>query len=212
MIRIVIVDDHVLMRDLLAHDLNREEGIEVIATFGTGEEALVHNARLQPDLLILDVSLPGKSGLAVLSELRALGHQTPILMLSMHMNAAVMQRAMRSGANGYVVKQDSFGQLLEAVRSVAKGATSVSSYLKGAPTAVDGHDQDGEILARLTDREQQVLALIANGFSSTEIAEKLRLSARTVDFHRRNIITKTGLSKTAQLTKFAIRVGLPVDM
>ncbi len=212
MIRIVIVDDHVLMRDLLAHDLNREEDIEVIATFGTGEEALVHNAHLQPDLLILDVSLPGKSGLAVLSELRALGHQTPILMLSMHMNAAVMQRAMRSGANGYVVKQDSFGQLLKAVRSVAKGATSVSSYLKGAPTTVDGHDQDGEILARLTDREQQVLALIANGFSSTEIAEKLRLSARTVDFHRRNIITKTGLSKTAQLTKFAIRVGLPVDM
>jgi len=213
MTRLLIVDDHTMMRQLLAEELGALEDIEVAGSFSTGEEALTQLFNLSPDVVVLDISLPGRDGIDVAAEMRTRGFDKPILCLSMHLSNALASRAFAAGANGYAAKHEAFEDLVGAIRTLANGGRYVSPMLNQNAVTGEAAAQNGDqqILDRLSRRERQIVSLFAAGKKTTEIAGQLNISERTVDFHRRNLNEKTGLGSIAELTKFAIRTGLSGD-
>jgi len=214
-IRLAMVEDHVLMRQLLVEELVEElnslDDIEVVAEFSTCEELLARINQLRADMIMMDVTLPAKSGIEGVKELRELGFNLPILCLTMHFNESTYQRAMQAGASGYAVKQEPFDELLKAIRRVAEGKHYVSAGL-GEITDISLNNaeaqKDQALLQQLTSRECEIIKLIAAGKTTAKISADLNISERTVDFHRRNASEKTNLKGIAEITRFAIRTGL----
>ncbi|MFA7292081.1 MAG: response regulator transcription factor [Rhodocyclaceae bacterium] len=200
-IRVLLVDDHQLVRDGLHSRLGETPGIEVVGEAGTGAEALALAARLQPDLVLLDIGLPDMSGLDVAAQLAEVAPSTRALMLSMYDNREYVLSALRAGAAGYVLKDAASKEIIAAIRAVAAGASYCSASLTTA-LATGGSEPP-----LLTEREREILILVAKGNSNKRIAQQLDVSVRTVETHRLNLRKKLGIETPAGLIRYALQQG-----
>jgi two-component system response regulator NreC len=207
-IRILIVDDHQLVRSGLRRLLDGEEDMTVEDEAGTAYDG-VRLARLhKPDVILLDVVMPGGSGLDAIPEIRAAAPEAKILTLSMQDDPSYVRRAFASGATGYVLKEAADDELLAAVREVAAGGTYVDPQLGARLAAADATAAAEAASDPLTEREHEVLRLLALGHTNQEIAQMLYLSVRTAETHRARIMQKLRLSTRAELVRYAIDHGV----
>ena len=206
MITVVIADDHVIFRQGLLKLLQSAEDIEVVADTGSSDEALRLIVEKKPDVAILDISMPGLSGIEIMEEVQRKGIGTKIVFLTMHSDPLTAKRAIQSNASGYVLKDDAFEDLLYAVKAVASGGTFVSPSISEKVLKLEtGREKEGSIL---TGREREVLQLIASGLTNKKIADKLSVSVKTVETHRTRILQKLGAHTAADLVRYAIKTGL----
>jgi DNA-binding NarL/FixJ family response regulator len=210
MTRIVIADDHKIVRQGLRALLDAAGGVEVVAEAADGHAALEAVARFQPDVVLLDLSMPGLGGLEALQRIKKEWKRTRVLVLSMHTTSEYVRAALRAGADGYVVKGAGVRELNDAIRVVVEGRQFLSAQVERAALLdlLDGPAVTADPLARLTPREREVLQLIAEGHSNRSVAVKLGLSVKTVDGHRTRVMSKLDLHDVTALTRFAIRHGL----
>ncbi len=211
--RVVLADDHVVLRVGLKAFLEEQNdpSIQVVGEASSGEEAVEHVEQLAPNLLLLDLSMKGMGGLETTIELRKRGSTVRILVLTQHAEAVFLRRLLEAGANGYVLKSARGEELLVAIRALLRGGTYIDPSLAGAVMASSDTGQqplDEESYARLTQRERQVLKLVAEGYTNKEIARSLSLSVKTVMAHRFNMMEKLDIHNRSKLVRFAIRVGL----
>lgn len=202
--RILIVDDHPVLRQGLARLINAKNGFEVCGEAGDATEAIRSIRALKPDLVMVDLVLPGESGIALTKKIRAEFFKLPVLVLSMHEEAQYAARAFRAGAMGYVVKQDAIDNIVTALGDVLKGKRYVSPVIAKALTGqlgTDGADPTGV----LSDRELEILELIGKGQEVRDIANELHLSPKTVETHRTHIREKLKLRNARQVARFAVQ-------
>jgi len=211
-IRILIADDHAVVRQGIRQILNQEKGMEVVAEAGDGLEALDMVRATRPDVVLLDIAMPGISGLEAVSLIKETHPTCAVVVLTMHSKESMVHRVLDSGALGYVLKASPSSDVIEAVNAAVKGeyflsskikAEVVSAYLtsRKEKPAVKGYDL-------LSEREQQVFRLVAEGNSTNQIAEILSVSPKTVEKHRTNLMKKMGLKDRLELVKHAIRLGI----
>ncbi|MCK5916939.1 MAG: response regulator transcription factor [Cocleimonas sp.] len=203
--RILLVDDHVLVRDGIAAYLQLEESIEVVGYAENGLIAIEKSKELQPDIVLMDIGMPVMGGLEATAILSKEAPEINVLILSMHDEPEYILKLMQAGASGYVLKDVSFDELLKAIKIIDEGKTyfsvtaSKQQFSNLVPTAES---------SPLTARESVVLSHIANGLSNKSTAQQLNISIRTVETHRQNIKQKIGVTTTAGLTKYALEHGL----
>jgi DNA-binding NarL/FixJ family response regulator len=209
MSRILLVDDHPLMRDGLGKLIAAESGLTVCGLAGTVQEALSLVESERPDLVITDLTLPGRNGLELIKDLVATHPELPVIVLSMHDELIYAERVLRAGGRGYVMKDSSPERLLEAIHAVLGGGVfasqTVTNHFLKALSSAKGTPTPGFPLERLTDREMEVFELIGQARSNHEIASRLGISPRTLDAHRAHIREKLGLADGNELTRYAIR-------
>ena len=204
MIRVVIADDHALVRGGVMRLLKRAAGIQVAAEAADGIELLRVLQQGPCDVLLLDISMPGKDGSTLLKEVRSKWPGIAVLMVSMHPEHAYAARALRAGARGYVTKESAPEQLIEAVRAVADGKRYVSPALSQVLAAQISGDRGQLAHESLSDREYKVLLRIGVGKSVGQIADELFLSANTVKTYRARLLAKLGLSTTGELIRYVV--------
>jgi DNA-binding NarL/FixJ family response regulator len=205
--RILIVDDHPVVREGLVQQLNREPDLEVCAEAANASQALVALERTKPDLVLADINLPGRSGLELIREIRTLSPRLPVLVLSMHDEAVFAERVLRAGGRGYVSKQTEPKRLAEAIRRVLSGQIYVTETI--ATRLLDGLAAKGSArvaspIEKLTDRELEVFTLIGQAKETKEIARSLHMSSKTVEAHRGAIKQKLKLKTGPELTRHAV--------
>lgn len=210
-IRILLVDDHAVLRAGLRALLEAEPGVVVVGEAGTGEEGIEQAARLRPNVVIMDLSMPGIGGLEATRQIAAANPQTRVLVLTMHGEEEHLLPVLEAGGSGYVNKRSADEELIQAIRTVARG--DVFLYPGAAKLLLQGYRGRGEReeedpLSRLTDREREVLGYTVEGYSSTEIGKKLFISPKTVDTYRSRIMEKLGLHHRSELVRFALQQGL----
>ncbi|MER5994205.1 response regulator [Streptomyces viridosporus] len=216
-VRVMVVDDHPMWRDAVARDLS-ESGFEVVATAGDGDQAVRRAKATAPDVLVLDLNLPGKPGVRVCKEVVAANPALRVLVLSASGEHADVLEAVKSGATGYLLKSASTEELQEAVRRTAAGDPVFTPGLAGlvlgeyrrlaSEPAGPAQGDDGSKAPRLTERETEVLRLVAKGLSYKQIAERLVISHRTVQNHVQNTLGKLQLHNRVELVRYAIERGL----
>ncbi len=209
--RIVLADDHALFRHGMRKIISDVPGMEVIGEANDGLDLLEMLRKLTPDLVVLDISMPNLRGIEAAREIRSLYPRTKVLILTMHKNKEYLYHAIASGANGYLLKEDSDEELLLAIEMICKGGTYVTRKLTGAMAqdlsrAISGKDPLPS--NSLTTREREVLKFIVKGKTNAEIADILSISTRTVENHRANIMKKLNVKKTAELVRYAVDHGL----
>lgn len=211
-IRILLCDDHPALRRGVQALLETDPGLEVVGEAEDGETAIAKARELRPDVIVMDITMPGMDGLRATSAIRDLGLPCRVLILTVHDQERYLFHVLRAGALGYVPKTAAHTELLEAVRMVAKGAAYlrpdaarllIGDYLDRVS---NGEEQDS--YARLSDREKEVLQLTAEGYNSAEIADKLYLSASTVETYRRRCFEKLGIHHRSELIRYAVAKGL----
>jgi two-component system invasion response regulator UvrY len=202
MIRLGIAEDHTIVRWALREALGKAEDIEVVGESGTAAETLEMVKRERPDVLLLDISLPDRSGFDVLTEMRPLDTAPLVVVLTWHTEPSYAARAIAAGAHGYVSKSVEPTELLNAIRAVSRGEQVI-------PPGVDQllANGDGHPASALTARESQVMEMLARGMTNREIAEHLEISIKTVDTHRGHVLKKLGLRNNSELTRFAVKHG-----
>lgn len=208
-IRVLIADDHPVVRKGLQSCLARQDGLRLVGEAADGDEALAKALELQPDVVLLDISMPRRDGLAVTEALRRQAPQIKILVLSVHSNREYILRVIQAGAHGYISKEAPPEQLSQAIQTVCNGQTFFSP--EAAQAALHRLVENGgkrEPFAQLTAREREVLVLIAQGQSNKEIASRLGIGVRTIETHRERIMRRLDIHSVAGLTKFAIANGL----
>jgi two-component system, NarL family, response regulator NreC len=210
-IRVMLADDHAAVREALAVLVNSQPDMQVIAQAGNGDEAVERAREAAPDVAVLDLSMPVMSGLEVTTVLRDAMPAMRILILSRHGEYHHVQELLRAGANGYVLKQSSSEDLLQAIRVVANGKSFLDPLVAGqitqhyaAAAEVGSRAVTGE---ELSPREMEVLRLLARGYANREIAAELGISVKTVDAHKANGMSKMGMSSRIELVRFAILQG-----
>jgi len=203
-IRIILVDDHHLLREVLREKLAKEADIDIVGEAADGRSALQIIAELMPDIVVLDISLPEMNGVELATRITASHGTVKIVALSMHADKRFVTEMFKAGASGYVTKTAASTELLNAIRTVAAGKRYLGAEV--ADALVDGVQTDGQI--QLGRREREVLGLLAEGLRTQDIADRLHISAGTVEVHRRNIMRKLDLHTVAELTKYAIREGI----
>jgi DNA-binding NarL/FixJ family response regulator len=213
-IRVVLAEDHALVRSGIRALLEGSAQIAVVGEASNGRQAVDMSREMLPQLVLMDVAMPGLNGIEAARQIRAAQPEVRVLMLSMHEDHQYVFESLKSGANGYVLKASAFQELLMAIDTVMDGKSYISPALSDRVMndyvrRAKGENADTE-LSKLSGREREVLQLIAEGKSSAEVAEVLHISVRTVDTHRHNIMTKLEIHSIAGLTKFAIRHGLSV--
>lgn len=213
MIRIVIADDHHLVRQGIRSLLEQQPDIEILGEAADGAEAVACVLQLKPDVLILDLSMGRMNGIQALEQIRQRRLATRILMLSVHTDRHLVQQALRAGANGYLLKSSLLEELLLAVRAAYKGHSYLSPEISQvilSDFAADRIPDNREIipLGELTFREREVLKLIAEGHTNNVIADLLQISLRTVQKHRTNLMEKLNIHNIAGLTRTAVKYGL----
>lgn len=207
-IRIVVADDHPLVLEGVRTVLEDDPGLEVVAQAGDGREALNAIVEHVPDVALLDITMPGLTGIEVASRVRAEAPSVKILILSMHDNGEYVRQAVRVGASGFLLKDEAgTGELRRAVRVVHEGGSYFSPSVAGHLAAAVRDERESD-LETLTVRERQVLAGIVDGLANKQIALRLGISRRTVESHRESLMRKLDIRTVAGLTKFAIENGL----
>jgi two-component system response regulator NreC len=212
MIRTLLVDDHAVVRLGLRMLFEGESDIEIVGEADTAQKAIVAVARLQPDVVLMDIGLPDLSGIEATRRIKETSAKTAVVALTIHEDREYFFKMLDAGATGYVPKRAAPEELLTAIRAAAVGDVYlypsmakllVKDYLKQVPPA-----GSGEMPNDLTPREQEVLALLAEGDTNAEIAEKLTISPKTVARHRENIMRKLNMHSRTELVKYAIREGI----
>lgn len=207
-INIIIVDDHYFLREGLKKILSDESDIKVIAEAGNADDGLELIRKLSPDIGILDISLPGKSGLDILKDIKLLNSKIKILMLSMHPEERFAVRAIKSGASGYLTKESAPDELVKAIRTVLKGKKYVSKEFAERLVDLLAGDSDKVPHELLSDREFEVFIKIASGKKTSIIAKELSLSINTVNTYRLRILDKMNLESNVELTQYALKNNL----
>jgi DNA-binding NarL/FixJ family response regulator len=209
-VRVVVADDHPIVREGLCRVLEHSDDCAVVGEAGSGLDVLPLVQQLRPDVLVLDLMLPGLGGLEVTRQVRRQCPATRVLILSMHATEPYVLEALRSGAAGYLLKSGPAGEVLEAVRAAVAGKhylspplseRAIQAYAERAQGAPDVYDT-------LTTREREVLQLAAEGQANSAIAERLGISARTVETHRAHLMRKLDLQSAADLIRYSLRRGL----
>lgn len=206
--RLLLVDDHPIMRHGLAQLVRAETDLDICGEAGSAAEGLAAVAKLKPDLVVADLTLPDKHGLEFIKDLQAMHPGTLVLVLSMHDESLYAERILRAGARGYVMKETAADTLIHAARRVLEGGIYLSDRMSGQMLELmAGQRNHASVspLERLTDRELEVLQLIGQGRATRHIAEHLHISARTVDAHRAHIKDKLQLEDGPALVRYAVR-------
>ncbi len=209
-LKVILADDHRMIREGLRRIIESTTDIEVVDEVSSGFEVLESIEKNDPDILVLDISMPGKSGFDILKDLSVTGHikSMKVLILSMHPEDKFALRAIKAGASGYLTKESAADELLNAVRKLGGGGKYITSGLAEKLAFDFALDVDKDPLENLSDREFQILQLLAEGKSQQEMASSLHLSPSTINTYRRRILEKLNLSSTADLIKFAIEKGI----
>jgi DNA-binding NarL/FixJ family response regulator len=208
--RVLIVDDHPIFRAGLTGLVNLEAGLTVCGEANDAAQAMQAVEKLHPDLVLLDMSLPGKGGLELLKDIRAIAPQTPVLIISMHDETLYAERVIKAGGRGYIMKQEGPEKIVQAVLKVLSGGISVSEriaaqILDAMSGGKSGKSGTSSSVSTLTDREFEVYRLLGQGKEPHEIARTLHLSIKTVDTHRAHIRQKLGLRNATELIHHATR-------
>ncbi len=208
-LRVILADDHAIMREGLALVIGRQPGMKVVGQAGDGRELLEQVRRLKPDVVVMDLSMPVLSGVEVARQLRAAGSPVRLLALTMHEDASYLTELARLGVEGYMLKRSASDQLIEAIRTVGAGRSwydpglSARMLRKDHPPSPTSETPVRE----LSEREEQVLRLLARGHANKEVAEQLNLSVKTVETYRQRIAEKLGLRSRVDLVQYALRRG-----
>jgi DNA-binding NarL/FixJ family response regulator len=206
-IRVLLADDHTIVRQGLKLILAQQPDFQVIGEAGTGKEAAELAEKLKPDLVLMDVQMPDLNGIEATRRMVAANPRVRVLALSMHKEALYVREVLKAGARGYILKDAIDTELINAMRSVARGDGYISPAVSGA-LLTDYREQSSNPLDSLTTREREVLQLIGEGKTNKEVANKLNLSVYTVDSHRGKIMEKLNLHSTGELVRFAVKNGL----
>jgi two-component system response regulator NreC len=210
-IRVLLVDDHTVVRSGLRLLLSSQKDVEIVGEAGTAEEALELSAQIHPDVILMDIGLPDKSGIQATREIKKKFPQIAVVALTIHEDEEYFFKMLEAGACGYVPKRAAPEELMTAIRAAATGEVYlypslakvlVRDYLRGE------HGAEGKSISELTPREQEVLTYLAEGASNEEIAAALVISPKTVERHRENIMHKLNLHSRAELVRYAIRRGI----
>ena len=213
MIRILVVDDHAVVRSGLHLLLNGKHGCEVIGEAADGDEAIAKAEELRPDVVLMDLSMPhGKDGLTATAELKKLLPDTAVLILTMHDDEGYLFRAIQAGASGYILKSAPHEELLTAIRNISMGEaylypTATKRLMSDYMDRMKRGDHQGTYES-LSEREKEILAKVAQGYANKEIAEQLVISVKTVETHKSNLMEKLDLKTRPDLVKFAMKKGL----
>ena len=210
-IRVLLVDDHTVLRAGLRALLESEEDMVVVGEAATGEEGVEAVKRMQPDVVVMDLTMPGAGGLAALKEITALGLKSKVLILTMHAEDEYLLSVLEAGGSGFVRKTSADHDLTTAIRTVARDEvylypSAAKLLLKGFK--VKNEERAADPLQKLSDRERDVLRMTAEGFSSSEIGEKLFISPKTVDTYRARVMEKLSLAHRSDLVRVALKAGL----
>jgi DNA-binding NarL/FixJ family response regulator len=200
MIKILIADDHTIIRQGLRSLIEKTDDIELVAECSNGKDALEAIIALTPDVALLDISMPEIDGITLAGKLVKMNSKTRLVILTTHEDPLLYERALNAGIHGYLLKNNAFEELVAIIRNVASGICVMPK-----PASHSSTDAMNNVL---TDREREVLGLIAHGLTNRMIAEALSLSVKTVDSHRSNLMMKLGLHATAELVSYAYKTGL----
>jgi DNA-binding NarL/FixJ family response regulator len=206
--QVLIVDDHPMMREGLAQLINREKDLVVAGEADSAARAVEQTAQLKPDLVIVDITLPGRSGLDLIRDIHAVHPAALVLVVSMHEESLYAERVLRAGGRGYVMKQAGGKKLMEAIRQVLGGQIYVSADTSARILETfsrNNNETPATGVQSLSDREFEIFQLIGQGENTRDIAKKLSLSVKTVEVHRLNIKSKLKLATAAELIHFAVR-------
>ena len=207
--RVVLVDDHALVRAGIRALVGMIEGVEVVGEAGDGNEALRVTEELLPDVVLLDVTMPGLNGFTALQEITSRFPAIHVIMLTMHESREYAIQALRGGAAGFIPKSAASAELKEAIEAVMRGKTYVSTETpQDILATTDKTAQEKELLKRLTPRQREILTLIAEGQTTKTIAQALKISTKTVESHRSQLTERLDIHDVAGLVRFAIRTGL----
>jgi DNA-binding NarL/FixJ family response regulator len=210
-IRVLVADDHTIVRKGLCSLLEAKPDIEVVGEAEDGREAVEKVEALLPDVVLMDITMPRLNGLEATRQIKRLFPKVKIVALTMYTNEEYIQQFLQAGASGYVVKQAAPAELMSAIQAVYRGdsflsplisRTVIDEYLKRTEPAASSEE------AKLTDREREVLQLIAEGCSNRDIAQKLQISIKTAGVHRTNLMEKIGIHNVTDLVKYALRKGI----
>ncbi len=204
-IKVLLIDDHPLVIEGIRAVLETYSHIEIVGSAVTARDGLALATRTAPDVVVIDINMPGLSGLAAIDPFKEALANTRILMLSMHDSREYISTSVMHGASGYVLKDVPISEIIAAIEAVAAGGTYFSS---GVSDVLMRLPDPGRHVGPLTSREASVLMLVAEGKSSRDVAQTLSISTRTVETHRKNIKKKLGIATTAGLTRYAIETGL----
>ena len=205
MLRVLVVDDHAVVREGLKRIIDEAPGMEVCAEAGEPAEALRLLLAGYCDVVVLDLDLPGRGGMALLGDIKQAHPKLPVLILSFHAEEAYGVPALQAGADGYLMKDSGTALLVQAIEKVASGGKFVTAGLAEQLARAAGADTHRPRHALLSEREYEVLRLIGSGLAVSQIAEKMALSVKTVSTYRRRVLDKMGLYNNAQLTHYAIK-------
>jgi two-component system response regulator NreC len=208
LIRVVLVDDHAVVRSGLRLLLDTEEDVEVVGEAGNAKDAIFRARALKPDVILLDLVMPGESGIEVLPKLLRESPETKVLVLSMQDDPRYVREAFAAGASGYVLKEAADEEVVSAVREIADGGRYVHPALGARMVAAEAEERAAAEADPLSEREREVLRLLALGHTNQEIAHELYISVRTAESHRAHIMQKLRLSTRAELVRYALEQGL----
>jgi two-component system response regulator NreC len=208
LIRVVLIDDHAVVRSGLRLLLDAQHDIEVVGEGGNAQDAVFRARALKPDVMLLDVVMPGESGIEVVPKLLNESPQTNILVLSMQDDPSYVREAFAAGAKGYVLKEAADEEVVSAIREVAAGGSYVHPALGARMVAAEAAERAAAEADPLSEREREVLRLLALGHTNQEIASQLYISVRTAESHRAHIMQKLRLTTRAELVRYALANGL----
>jgi DNA-binding NarL/FixJ family response regulator len=209
--KVLLVEDHIVVRQGIKALLSDEPDLEIVGEADNGREALNLVSELQPDIVLMDISMPGLNGIEATRQLRQIYPDIKIVILSMHANEEYVFQVLQAGAAGYVLKQSDSSEVLTAIRAALSGGSFLSPPISRAVIEDYVHRAEvrgqGEDLDILTSREREVLQLLAEGLPNREIAEQLSISVKTVETHRSNMMNKLNVNNKTELIKYAFRKG-----
>jgi two-component system, NarL family, response regulator NreC len=210
-IKVLIADDHAILRSGLRMLIDAQPDMNVVAEAKNGDEAIESARNIKPDVVVLDITMPGRGGMHAIAEILKISNSIRILLLTMHEEPAYLRTALAAGASGYVLKKSVDADLLSAIRAVNRGRSYVDSELASGlleHTLPNRTNQVRQTTEVLSERELQVLKLVAEGFSSREIAEQILVATKTVETYRGRFAEKLGLTSRADLVRYALEIGL----